>query len=394
MTFSTSINSGDRSFLSMGQIKPLIVSLLLVNLLLSCQKLVTIEETFDEPPIPASLDDGLKVSSLADQGLDPQLIARLDNEIRHGDFDEIHSLVILRNGFLVYEGYYEEGHDINYQHRLASITKSVISIIVGTAIHQGFINSHEQSLYELFSDEADIFERDPDKKKLKLWHALTMSAGLKWKEGIGGDPDSDGYAMDHSSNSMRFVLSKSLKHKPGKKFFYNDGLTTLAAGAVRNTSGMAFDEGADYFLFKKLGIQNYTWEHMSDGFIRAGGGLHLTNRDLAKVGLLCINDGVWDGERILPTNWMELSTKKWVDTKQGHHYGFQWWLQPHAGVPGFLISGTDNYFGSGYAGQKLFILPEYNLVVASFGSDYEVDTHEDHSVPHFVLYNILRAIIE
>jgi len=334
----------------------------------------------------------LKVSSLAEQGIDPEPIARLAEEIRNGDFDPIHSIVIVRNGYLVFEEYIEAEHDINYLHRLASVTKSVVSVIVGTAVKQGFITGHNQPLRELFPDEADIFENQPEKRNLLLRHALTMSGGLKWKEGIGGDPKSDEYTMDHSQNSMRFVLSRPIKDKPGEKFFYNDGLTTLAAGVVCNTSKLDFEEYAENFLFSKLGIQNYKWEHQSDGFIRAGGGLHLTNRDFAKIGLLCLNNGVWNGEQILPENWMELSTKKWIHTKGGYYYGFQWWLTPHAGVPGFLIKGKGNYFGSGYAGQKLFIIPDYNLVVASFGSDHEVDTAADHTLPHFFLYNVLRAI--
>ena len=361
------------------------------TLFISCQDLTTNSREFDAPPVPTLIGDGLQISSLAEQDIDPDEIARFAWEIRNGDFDEIHSLVIIRNGYLVFEDYFEEGHGINYLHRLASVTKSVVSIVVGTAVQQGFITSHNQPLYELFPDEADIFEDQPKKKKILLRHALTMTAGLRWKEGIGGDSGSDAYRMDRSFNSMRFILSRSMIDNPGEKFVYSS-MPTLAAGAIRNASGLDFEEYADEFLFKKLGIHHYSWEHQSDGFVRADGGLHLTNRDMAKIGLLCLNNGVWNGEQILPENWMELSTRKWIDTKQGHHYGFYWWLTPHAGIPGFLIAGDGNYFGSGYGGQKLFIIPDYNLVVASFGSDYEKDTQEDHSLPHFALYNIMRAV--
>jgi CubicO group peptidase (beta-lactamase class C family) len=370
----------------------LLVLLLIGSPFIGCQDLTTNNLETEVPPVPTLTGDGLQVSSLAEEGIDPDEIARFVWGIRNGDFDEIHSLVIIRNGYLVFEEYFEEGHDLSYLHRLASVTKSVISIIVGTAVQEGFIAGHNQPLCELFPDEADIFEDEPKKRSILLRHALTMTAGLRWKEGIGGDASTDGYTMDHSTNSMRFALSRPIKNKPGEKFVYNDGLVTLAAGAVRNASGLDFEAYADKFLFKKLGIQNYSWEHQSDGFIRAAGGLHLTNRDMAKIGLLCLNNGVWNGEQILPENWMKLSTKKWINTKQGHHYGFFWWLTPHAGIPGFMIDGNGNYFGSGYGGQKLFIIPDYNLVVASFGSDHEIDTHEDHSLPHFALYNIMRAI--
>ena len=141
---------------------------LLSGLMIACQDLSTVEQEFEDLEVPMFLDDGLPVSSLADQDIDPQQIARLDWEIRHGEFDEIHSLVIIRNGYLVYEAYFEEGHDVNYAHRLASVTKSVISLIVGTAVHQGLITGHNQPLHELFPDEADIFEGDSRKRNLLL----------------------------------------------------------------------------------------------------------------------------------------------------------------------------------------------------------------------------------
>ncbi|MBC8400441.1 MAG: serine hydrolase [Candidatus Marinimicrobia bacterium] len=367
------------------------ILLLLSILFIGCQDLTTTNRVFDDPPIPTLTGDGLPVSSLAEQGIDPDQIARFAWEIRNGDFDEIHSLVIIRNGYLVFEEYFEDGHDINYLHRLASVTKSVISMIVGTAVKEGFITSHDQPLHELFPDEEDLFEDEPKKRKILLRHAMTMTDGLRWKEGIAGESGSDAYDMDHSSNSMRYILSRSIKNKPGEKFVYTSS-PTLAAGAVRNASGLDFEDYADTYLFEKLGIQNYSWEHQSDGFVRADGGLHLTNHDMAKIGLFSLNNGVWNGEQILPENWVELSTRKWIDTKVGHHYGFYWWLTPHAGIPGFLIDGEGNYFGSGYGGQKLFIIPDYNLVVASYGSDYEIDTPEDSILPHFFLYYIIRAI--
>ncbi len=278
----------------------ILVFLFFGNLLISCQDLTITDREFDIPPIPQSIDDGLQVSSLADQGIDPDQIARLAWEIRNGDFDEIQSLVIIRNGYLVFEDYFEEDHDMDYLHRLASVTKSVISLIVGTAIQEGYITDHYQPLYEFFPGEDQLFEDQAEKRKLLLWHALTMSAGWRWKEGIGGDPSSDGYTMDHSPNSVQFVLSRPIKNKPGNKFVYNDGNTLLAAAAVSNMSGMDFEVYADSFLFQKLDIPNYTWEHQSDGFIRAGGGLHLTNRDMAKIGLLCLNNGSLAGEQIIP----------------------------------------------------------------------------------------------
>ncbi|UCD36737.1 MAG: serine hydrolase [Fidelibacterota bacterium] len=374
---------------SRREIMPLLMTAVL--LLISCQGKDPVAPDLPAPPVPDLLDDGWAVSSLEAQGIDPRPVALLSEEIRSGDFEEIHSLVIVRRGYLVFEEYYYPGHDAYYLHRLASVTKSVISLLVGCAIEQGFISGHEQPLPELFPGLADIFAAEPAKAELTLRHALTMSSGLRWKDGIAGDPASDAHAMDHDTNSVRYVLSKPLDHKPGSRFHYTS-MPTVVAGAIRNSSGMSVQAFADAALFGPLGITDYRWEFQSDSLVRADGGLHLTARALARLGQLCLDKGVWAGQRILPEDWMELSSREWIEATAGHYYGFLWWLRPSSGVPGFRLRSKSIYFGSGYGGQKLFVVPEYDLVVAVFGSDNELEDKDDQTVSHFVLYNILEAI--
>ena len=358
---------------------------------MGCGKLSTNIPTIDAPPVPIARNDGWSVSSLEEQGIDPQRIAHISEEIRNGDFEEVHGLLIVRNGYLVFEEYYQPGHGIDETHRLASVTKSIISLLIGAAIHNGYITGHDQPLEELFPDEQDVFDDDPNKKDLLLWHALTMSAGFKWKEGIGGDEGSDTYTMIQSPDSPHFVLTRPLADKPGNTFFYNDGLTILLAAAIENTSGLAADSFAVRYLFNPLDIQNYWWEYQTDGMIHAPGGLHLAGRDLAKIGQLCLQQGVWNGVRILPENWIDLSTREWIEATGGHQYGFQWWLRPPSGVQGFQPRAKDIYYASGYGGQKLFVISEYNMLIVFFGND-SWEQEDDHTVPHFIMYNILEAV--
>jgi CubicO group peptidase (beta-lactamase class C family) len=272
------------------------------------------------------------------------------------------------------------------------VTKSVISTLVGIAVHQGFIEGHKQPLSELFPEYADLFDADPDKHDLLVQHALTMSAGLSWKEGIGADSESDGYAMDRHSDSPRFVLQKSLKHKPGRIFRYNDGLPVVLAAAIENTSGLPADSFAEQYLFSPLGIGEHRWEYQSDGLVRAPGGLHMTARDLTKIGLLYLQGGVWNGDRLLPADWTELSSKEWI-WAGGNYYGFLWWLRPSSSMPGFRMPSKDIYFASGYGGQKLFVVPDYNMVVAFYGNDSWAKEDDDR-VPHFIMYNILESVVD
>jgi CubicO group peptidase (beta-lactamase class C family) len=360
-------------------------------LMFSCGKNVTSIPDIEPPPAPIVRDDGWAVSSLEEQGINPARIAHISQEIRNGDFEEIHAMLIVRNGYLVFEEYYLPGHGIGELHRLASVTKSIISALVGIAIYQGFIESHNQPLYELFPDMADIFDADPEKRDLTVRHALTMTSGLRWKEGIGGDPDSDAYTMDHHTNSVRFILSKPLDRKPGRRFQYTS-LPTVMAGAIENTSGIAVDSFTVQYLFAPLGIGHHRWEYQSDGMVRADGGLHMTARDLAKFGLLYLQEGVWNGNRLLPENWTELSSREWI-WAGGNYYGFFWWLRPSSSMPGFRMPSEGIYFASGYGGQKLFVVPDYNMVVVFYGNDSWAKEDDDR-VPHFIMYNILESAEE
>jgi CubicO group peptidase (beta-lactamase class C family) len=368
-----------------------LINLVTALLLTSCSKTVTGIPDIAPPPVPVQLDDGWAVSSLEEQGIDYERIAHISREIRSGDFEEIHAMLILRHGYLVFEEYYLPGHGIDELHRLASVTKSIISVLVGIAVHQGFITGHNQPLYELFPDMSDIFDADPEKRELTVRHALTMTSGLRWKEGIGGDPDSDAYTMDHHANSVRFILSRPLDHKPGRRFKYMS-LPTVLAGAIENTSELPVDSFAVQHLFSPLDIGHHSWEYQSDGLVRADGGLHMTARDLAKIGQLYLQDGVWNGTRLIPDNWTSLSSKEWIRAG-GNYYGFYWWLRPSSGMPGFRMPSKEIYFGSGYGGQKLFVVPDYDMVVVFYGNDSWAKEDDDR-VPHFIMYNILESVIE
>jgi CubicO group peptidase (beta-lactamase class C family) len=239
---------------------------------------------------------------------------------------------------------------------------------------------------------VDLFDADPEKYDLRVWHALSMSAGLEWIEGIGADEESDGHAMDNHPDSTHFVLEKPLRHEPGKRFLYNDGLPTLLAAAIENTSGMPMDSYAEQCLFSPLDIDNYEWEYQTDGMIRAGGGLHMTGRDLAKIGLFYLQDGVWNENRLIPEGWPEVSSREWISAG-GNGYGFLWWLRPSSNLPGFQMPSEEIYFASGYGGQKLFVAPDYDLAVVFFGNDSWAKKDDD-KVPHFIAYNILQSITD
>jgi CubicO group peptidase (beta-lactamase class C family) len=147
---------------------------------------------------------------------------------------------------------------------------------------------------------------------------------------------------------------------PGTRWVYNSGGSHLMSGIVKSATGKFVTEYAKAELFDPLGIEAYHWKLTPGGYPDTEGGLYLEAEDLAKIGYLYLNDGVWDGARILPEGWVEVSTSRIVDDiapgnpNRDSGYGYQWWR--------IDLGGVDIWAGLGYGGQTLLVLPEYDLV--------------------------------
>jgi CubicO group peptidase (beta-lactamase class C family) len=151
--------------------------------------------------------------------------------------------------------------------------------------------------------------------------------------------------------------------EPGQQFVYNSGITILLSHILQTSVSMPVDEYAQKHLFDPMGIQDFYWKKTPKGLTDAEGGLYLSTRDFAKIGLLYLNNGRWLDQQILPKEWVTATMTPATDTGfSGNHYGFQWWLAPYEG-------GKEKWMfsGSGYGGQYLLIIPEHNLVMVFNG---------------------------
>jgi CubicO group peptidase (beta-lactamase class C family) len=348
----------------------------------------------EAPATPVLLDDGWAVGSPTDQGLDLDHLALLDYQLRERDIDGVDALLIVRHGTLVFEGYYVSGTGVETPHFLASATKSVMSLLVGAAVEQGLILDDEQPLMDFFPEHADIFQSEPKKQTITLHHVLTMTAGLEWDQKDPSERDRDGIHLLQSNDAARYVLTKPLVNIPGTKFLYSGGCSALLSAIVRNVSGLQADAYAEAVLFGPLEINDYTWNHMADGLADSDGGLYMRGRDLAKLGQLCLQGGMWNGERIIPQEWIEASFHPWIPSDQRRtRYGYQWWMYdlPRTGQRTDL---NGIVMASGYGGEKLFVIPTLDLVVVAFGctgGGYQCG--DAHNAPEVVLsYYILKAV--
>src|SRR3954454_4273987 len=321
--------------------------------------------------IPEQLSDGWATADLRSENFDVPLIARLIEHIRNNTYKNIHSLLLIKNGKLVLEEYFpgqeEDGKTQLYQrdtqHGIHSATKSVNSLLIGIAIDQKLIAGVDEKLSKFFPEYKTVFEKkDSGKDAIRLKHLLSMTAGLAWDESSlpYTDARNDHVAMNHSKDQIRYVLERRLVAAPGTKFNYNSGISIVLGEIIHKVSGMHADKFAEQYLFKPLGISEYSWLKYPSGLVQTGGGLYLRPRDMGKIGYLLLSGGRWQGKQIVSERWLRDSTKQQAPDRT---YGYQWWL-------GKLPVGDRQvitYGAQGRGGQFILAMPELQLVVVCTG---------------------------
>ncbi len=310
--------------------------------------------------VPPELDDGWETASPEKVGMDPEKIEALVQAIRSGGYDNLHSVLVVKDGKLVLEEY-THGYSRQRTNDVASVTKSVTSILIGIAIDQGAVAGTDQSLTDLFPAYADLINADLAKQDVKLWHILTMTSGFEWDEETYpyGHPRNDCERMKYNDDPIRFVLERPIVHQPGTHFQYSGANSMLLSAIIKDKTGMHADAFAKKHLFEPLGISSYRWGRYANGLTDTDGGLSLRARDMAKIGALFLNSGEWDGEQVISQSWVEESTQAYVAASAGAEYGYQWW---RIDVP-VGLRRADTYFASGFGGQAIHVFPRLGLVV-------------------------------
>lgn len=309
---------------------------------------------------PVETDDGWDVSSLAEMRIDPEKISGLVSHILDGSIPDIHSLLLVKDGNLVLEEYFH-GYTRHQPHPVASVTKSITSILIGIAMDRQKINDTDQKMSTFFPADKTI-GWDDRKKEIRLRDVLTMTAGLEWNDWQypDNDPRDSTVAMSRSDDWIQFVLDKAVVDPPGKHFAYNNGLSMLLGEVLRNTTGVDADRFAEVHLFGPLGISNWSWGKRPDGMTITAWGLSLRPRDMAKIGYMMLRKGKWNGRQVLSTEWVDASTKSHVQGNLllGSGYGYQWW-RGHADIGDEAI---ETFYAAGKGGQYIFAFPALELI--------------------------------
>jgi len=307
---------------------------------------------------PKKTNDGWAVSSLSDAEIDQGKISHLMSDLIHKKIENVHSLLLVRNGKLVLEEYLH-GYTRKRKHPTASMAKSITSVLIGITIDWKVIKSVDQKVYSFFPEHKGTLWVD-QKYDISLKHLLNMAAGTDWDEitYLHPHPKNSDTGLYLAAHPIAYVLNHELKRPPGTTWNYNSGLTVLLGGIIKNTTGQFADEFAQKSLFGPLGISDYHWFRHADSTIYTHGDLLMKPRDMAKIGYLMLNSGQWKGKQIVSEYWTIESTRRMIETGRGYQYGYQW----RSGT--MTINGRDieGFWASGMGGQKIYVIPGLDLV--------------------------------
>lgn len=335
--------------------------------------------------IPVELNDGWKTGSLADAGIDPVKISSMLRFIYRGEsgndtpilpngyrkIQSIHGILIVRDGRLVFEQYY--GHYFwSNAHDLASVTKSITSLLMGIAIGQGHIESIQDRVLSNFPEYLPLEDQE-SKEALTIENLLTMQSGLDCDD---WDPESRSYYLKYQPprpDEIEYILNVPMRDLPGSRYSYCTWGTEVLNALLVKATGMELRKFADQYLFQPLGIKSAIWDDASARWKNIGGIAAMSMRDMAKIGQLVLQNGRWDDEQIIPENWLRMSTQAHVslpfNQTWGNGYGYLWWLSDVKIAGGSVHSIS----ASGYGGQVISIFPDLNMVIVMTGGNYAND---------------------
>jgi CubicO group peptidase (beta-lactamase class C family) len=350
---------------------------------------------------PAALSDGWPIAAPEAAGFEPYHLGAIDRAVERGRLRNLHGVVVVRLGRLVFEQYWA-GRDERWGaplgevafgpetvHDLRSVGKSVVGLLYGIARARGAVPDLDRPLLDMFPEYADL-AAEPARREVLVRHALTMTMGTEWDETLPyTDPQNAERRMEDASDRYRFILDRPLVAAPGTRWVYNGGTTAVLAKLVARGTRQPLLEFARQHLFGPLGITDVDWVTDAAGEPIAASGLRLRPRDAARIGQLVLNGGRWGEQELVPASWLTESTRPHVSTSDSFvRYGYQWWLAGSS----FGDSTTPWIAAFGNGGQRIFALPQLELVVVVTAGNYNLP--ENWRLPLAVLNQfVLPALV-
>ncbi len=251
-------------------------------------------------------------------------------------------------------------------HDMRSISKSVVGLVYGVLLARQEVPGLDTPVASLYPDHPA--QGHAPKDAIRIRDLLTMSAGLAWDEPspVRRTTDDDQTPLVWTGSFYATVFGREVVARPGETFVYSGGLTSVLVDIIERSTGRPWAEVVDAELFQPLGIQTWTWGRDLRGRPLAYAGLRLRPRDLLKIGALVLQGGQWQGRQVVPSAWVDATTSTQIRASARLGYGYQWWTGERmvAGRPWAVIQAIGN------GGQRLYVVPGLDLVVAMTAGDY------------------------
>ena len=340
---------------------------------------------------PAAVSDGWTVGDAGSQGISVQSLEEMMAAVGRGEYPVIDSVAIASQGTLVFDETIRTRLDEKDQwvgngdlslHAQFSSSKSIASILIGIAIDLGNIGGVDVSYLTLF-DYPSYDNWDERKNQITLHHVLTMRLGLQWDEWSVpyGDPDNAVVRFFNTHHDYsKGLLDLPVEADPGTEFAYNTIASVSLCQAVQNQGPLTCVDFLKTYLLDPLSIARVAWVETPTGLPDLGAGLYLSGRDMLKFGQLYMDDGHWNGQQIVSSEWVAASIQTYTELAwtepdsrdwKVDGYGYQWWVG-HFEHNGQTLSA---FAARGWGQQTLMVIPERELVIAINANDY--DGHPD-----------------
>ncbi|MEE9573266.1 MAG: serine hydrolase [Candidatus Neomarinimicrobiota bacterium] len=321
-----------------------------------------------------------------EQGLNSSKIAEMFEFIETNSYD-IHSVIIARNGYLLTEEYFWESqiyrnpdgsksYPWDLFHEQTSATKSFMSTLIGIALQEGYLDNINQTLYEFFANIwSPSFPNSTLKKNITIEQLLTHNSGLV----ADGHLYPSGGTVGTRIDMIKWALDLPLIFTPGQagEFHYSSDGPNLLSGIITNVTGKSTEEFAKEYLFEPLGIseEEYNWMHDLNNISYGGYFFQCSPKVQAKLGILYLNNGTWNGTQIVDKDFLKEATTD----QTGFSCGYLWWI---------MNSPFEGYEAAGFGGQVIYVIPEFDIVVAFTAGEFDNAPDYDTMLSDYILYQI------
>ena len=336
---------------------------------------------------PPQRDDGWRTARAAHTGIDESALQAVVRSIAESDPTArppalMHSMLVAHRGRLVLEEYFF-GHDAMTPHDMRSAGKTFGSVLLGTAPARRAGLTPETRIYDLLAPRGPFANPDPRKRRITLAHLMTHSAGLACNDYDDESPGNEGTMQSQAAQPdwWRYTLDLPMAHEPGARYAYCSANSNLIGAALTQATRTWLPELFRREIADPLQFGRWHWNLMPTGEGYLGGGAFLVPRDFLKIGQLFLDEGIWNGRRIVPTDWVRRSTAPVMEISPrttgipeadfGNSYGrghdgLAWHVNP-------TLSGGRSYAtyeATGNGGQVLVVVPELDLAVVFTGGNY------------------------